>query len=657
MAENTEQGTNAKQTLLARLTKLPVPSAEEQALLSHLQLTLEHAGLQALEINTYEKKEKLVQLNITCHGERELFEVTEEQKQHLLDFGCNKLKLTEEQAERLKAVHPDTFKTFPLTGQQKNILNSLAPLIREDKYSEESLNLLKSLNLKPANQTFLVQEEIIPDPHTSFGKSKSSYLPLKEKFLQGEQRIIRAKEEVQAKKLNEEQIKDNKLSILRNLMEFAQNHEGKKEAVKKAIKQLSNDKLPSEQQSNRMTLLLSSYPNDNQRETIQNLNLQAIAQQEEENITETTKNPEPSQSSSSTANKYDDLLSGLSAEEAERQRKKLERDEFRRKLEESELVRRQSKLSEKDRKLKEDQERRQQERELAEQEEAKREEARLARESALREERANFLKTQQKNFEEQQKKREENFTNQQKETEIAEKKKQAAIDELDKQNKFQQEKLEKDKKLLEEETQKKLEQIKTEDETEKQKILKQHQERMATLEKEKLENDRLLEAKKKREEEELTSLKEKNRHELKEAQIKLDAERAKSETELERLKEEDQQRKQREKDLQKEREQDQFRGEQRRKEFAISFDEVKYDTKLDGKPVKYEFVESRSLGGYLMMPTLKEIFDRYPGVSVKLGGVENLAKKRIGGRPMNYDDIKNIKKLADRFPGFFTKEE
>ncbi|CAI2182384.1 2035_t:CDS:2 [Funneliformis geosporum] len=232
MAENTEQGTNAKQSLLARLTKLPVPSAEEQSLLSHLQLTLEQyivisckfqllsAGLNALEINTYEKKEKLVQLNITCH------EVTEEQKQHLLDFGCNKLKLTEEQAERLKAVHPDTFKTFPLTGQQKNILNSLAPLIREDKYSEESLNLLKSLNLKPANQTFLVQEEIIPDPHTSFGKSKSSYLPLKEKFLAGEQRIIRAKEEVQAKKLNEEQIKDNKLSILRNLMEFAQNHQG-----------------------------------------------------------------------------------------------------------------------------------------------------------------------------------------------------------------------------------------------------------------------------------------------------------------------------------------------------------------------------------------------------------------------------------------------
>ena len=91
--------------------------------------------------------------------------------------------------------------------------------------------------------------------------------------------------------------------------------------------------------------------------------------------------------------------------------------------------------------------------------------------------------------------------------------------------------------------------------------------------------------------------------------------------------------------------------------YSLGYDEVKYDTKLNGKPVEYKFIESRSLGGYLMMPTLKEIFDRYPGVQVKLGGVENLAKKRVGGRQMNYDDIKNVKKLADRFPGFFTKEE
>jgi len=297
----------------------------------------------------------------------------------------------------------------------------------------------------------------------------------------------------------------------------------------------------------------------------------------------------------------------------------------------------------------------------------------LAREQALREEQENFLKTQQKNFEEQQKKREENFANQIKEAEIAEKKKQAAIEELDKQNKFQQEKLEKDKELAEKELAEKLNQIKTEDEVEKQKILKQHQERMATLEKEKLENDRLLVAKKKRQEEELTKLREKNRNDLQEAQAKLDADRLKAEEELNRLKEEDKLRKQRERDAQKERERDELRGQQRRKDFAVTklrdkaweelmnyslgYDEVKYDTELDGKPVEYKFVESRSLGGYLMMPTLKEIFDRYPGVKVSLRGVENLSKKRVNDRPMTHDDVKNVKKLADRFLGFFTKEE
>src|SRR5437667_10054916 len=91
--------------------------------------------------------------------------------------------------------------------------------------------------------------------------------------------------------------------------------------------------------------------------------------------------------------------------------------------------------------------------------------------------------------------------------------------------------------------------------------------------------------------------------------------------------------------------------------YSLGYDEVKYDTQLDGKPVEYNFVESRSLGGYVSMPTLKEIFDRYPGVKVKLGGVENITKKRTGGRSMTYDDIKNIKKLANRFLGFFTKEE
>ena len=152
--------------------------------------------------------------------------MTDEQKDSLLDFGLNKLKLTEEQQENLAEIHPDQFKTFSLTGDQKNILNSLAPLIRENKYSKESLELLKSLHLKPNTATFLVQEEIIPDQHTSFGIPKSSYLPLKEKFLKGEQKTLWKIKEQKEKKLSEEQIKQNKLSILHSLLTFA-NHQEK----------------------------------------------------------------------------------------------------------------------------------------------------------------------------------------------------------------------------------------------------------------------------------------------------------------------------------------------------------------------------------------------------------------------------------------------
>src|SRR5437762_11728470 len=128
-----------------------------------------------------------------------------------MDFGLNEIKLTSEQKERLTEIHSDTFKNFSLTGEQKNILNSLAPLIREDKYSLEALEILKSLKLKPNVQTFLVQEEIIPDPHTAFGTTKSSYLPLKEKFLKGEQKILRIKEAERQKQLNTEEIKQNTL--------------------------------------------------------------------------------------------------------------------------------------------------------------------------------------------------------------------------------------------------------------------------------------------------------------------------------------------------------------------------------------------------------------------------------------------------------------
>jgi hypothetical protein len=58
-----------------------------------------------------------------------------------LKAGLSRINLTEEQKETLTHLHPDTFNTFPLTNQQKTILQALTPLTKEDKYSEDSLDL------------------------------------------------------------------------------------------------------------------------------------------------------------------------------------------------------------------------------------------------------------------------------------------------------------------------------------------------------------------------------------------------------------------------------------------------------------------------------------------------------------------------------------
>jgi len=80
--------------------------------------------------------------------------------------------------------------------------------------------------------------------------------------------------------------------------------------------------------------------------------------QEELSETEEATDPKPTSSTS----RYGNLFENLNQEEAERQKKKLAREEARKKLEEAELRRRESLLSEKDRKLKEQEERRQKER-------------------------------------------------------------------------------------------------------------------------------------------------------------------------------------------------------------------------------------------------------------------------------------------------------
>ncbi|MCE8163786.1 MAG: hypothetical protein I3274_06280 [Candidatus Moeniiplasma glomeromycotorum] len=370
-------------------------------------------------------------------------------------------------------------------------------------------------------------------------------------------------------------------------------------------------------------------------------------------------------------NKYDELLKGLGAEEAERQRKRLEREESKKRLEEEELKRRESKLSEKDRKLKEDVERRQKEKELAEQEEKAREEARLVREQALKEEQETFFATQQKNLEERKKKAEENFQNQQKEAEIAEKKKQTIIDELEKENELQKQKLEKEKELLEKEMEIKLKKIATDDEKGRQEILKQKQLAEARLEEERLENERELIRKKDKREEELKKLKEKNKTELAEAEQELETEKQKYEEERAKIEREEKIRRDKETE---ERKMDLDRERTRKAEFkrgqihekawnellnySLGKSEMEQGVRVDGEKVNYVFRRSSSRGGFINMPTLNEIWNHYPNAKIKLVGVENLTNKLHGDRPMIFEDVKYVARLANRFSEqFFGKDE
>jgi hypothetical protein len=94
---------------------------------------------------------------------------------------------------------------------------------------------------------------------------------------------------------------------------------------------------------------------------------------------------------------------------------------------------------------------------------------------------------------------------------------------------------------------------------------------------------------------------------------------------------------------------------------CLGYDDMKFGTQLNDKPVEYDFKVSRSRGGYVTMPTIEEVFNQYPGVKIKLVGVDDLKNKVVqtesGSRPMTTDDIKNVSKLADRVRGFLTKEE
>ncbi|CAG8725998.1 5638_t:CDS:2, partial [Ambispora leptoticha] len=234
-----ERKVEQAKVLLAKLEKLPALTPAEQALLSQLYLTPEqlaaiasqaqyltkeerkeilinfpefslplklgliNSGLNNLGVNTLEKKQNFVQLNHQIYQEKNNFGLTvqekenilltAEQKNDLLKFAVEKVNLTEEQQAELTVIHPDELKSFALNEQQENLLTTLAPLTREDKYSEEN-----------------------------FGEVKDTYLPLKTKFLQGEQKILQKATEQLKKQLSQQELQANKQSILDSLLVFAE---------------------------------------------------------------------------------------------------------------------------------------------------------------------------------------------------------------------------------------------------------------------------------------------------------------------------------------------------------------------------------------------------------------------------------------------------
>jgi len=68
------------------------------------QLSLLNSGLNALEINTYEKKEKFVELNHALYQEQQLFGLSTKEKENILRLLVNTLNLTSEQQEYLESM-------------------------------------------------------------------------------------------------------------------------------------------------------------------------------------------------------------------------------------------------------------------------------------------------------------------------------------------------------------------------------------------------------------------------------------------------------------------------------------------------------------------------------------------------------------------------
>ncbi|WNE40138.1 MAG: Major outer membrane lipoprotein Lpp [Mycoplasmataceae bacterium] len=557
----------------------------------------EKENILRLLINTLslskDQQEYLEKMGISFFNASE-WTVNQAQKNQLLSFGLQRINLNQKQKGNLVNLANNQFRNFSLSEEQKTILQSLAPLTKEEKYSESSLELLKSLQLKTTSLIFLISEQITPDPNTDFGKITNPYLPLKTKFLLGEQRILQLAEKEKTKQQKAEEINNQKLSIIASLLDFINNwkenpkknkfdlrtseyilekwvemealnswqhdilltlglksipkyhfFELLKFAVEKVNNQSWNDFLQANHSKKEYKRYLEYRKNKpitinkiiwekfisanslQEKNIFKDISLEQLINKQiqqalsnyalKENNSNFEEIPEENPeeiAQSTTASRYDQLLDNLNAEDQIRNQKKQEREAAKKKLEQAETDRRQAKLVEKDKKMKEDEERRNQELLLQEKEEQKRREAEEARSKALQEEQARIFQQKLKNIDEAKKRAESNLANQQKANELAEQKKRDEIAKLERENQQEQERLANQAKLIEEQKIKQLESIALEDKEQRQLIEKRANEEKARIEAEMNEKKRKNEEELKKQENALLKEKEEKQIEI-----------------------------------------------------------------------------------------------------------------------------------------------
>src|SRR6185369_7976602 len=104
---------------------------------------------------------------------------------------------------------------------QESILKTLSPLKREYKYSAQQLAKIHSLKLENSAISYLVQQEIIPNPNLDFDQSKNPYQELKQTILVKNQRQIRQELAQLTKQQQKEEIEKVRNSLLPSLLEFS----------------------------------------------------------------------------------------------------------------------------------------------------------------------------------------------------------------------------------------------------------------------------------------------------------------------------------------------------------------------------------------------------------------------------------------------------